>query len=81
LNVIDIPRSNEKVIKERFSLRRIGLFGSFVRGEELETSDVDILVEFEEPYILSSITSINSCGEEAVTPSGVCLWAGNVETS
>ena len=81
MNVIDIPRSNEKVIKERFSLRRIGLFGSFVRGEELETSDVDILVEFEEPYILSSITSINSCGEEAVTPSGVCLWAGNVETS
>lgn len=27
---------------------RIGLFGSFVRGEQSEESDVDVLVEFEE---------------------------------
>jgi predicted nucleotidyltransferase len=42
-------RSHEREIKERFAIRRIGLFGSFVRGEEKETSDVDILVEFEKP--------------------------------
>jgi len=29
-------------------VRRIGIFGSFVRGEEREESDIDILVEFEE---------------------------------
>ncbi|WP_292364732.1 MULTISPECIES: nucleotidyltransferase family protein [unclassified Methanoculleus] len=29
-------------------VRRIGVFGSFVRGEEREESDIDILVEFEE---------------------------------
>jgi uncharacterized protein len=35
--------------RERFALlgvRNIGLFGSFVRGEETSLSDVDILVEF-----------------------------------
>jgi predicted nucleotidyltransferase len=30
-------------------VKRIGLFGSFARGEEKDTSDVDIMVEFEEP--------------------------------
>ena len=35
--------------QERFALlgvRNIGLFGSFVRGEETPLSDIDILVEF-----------------------------------
>jgi predicted nucleotidyltransferase len=28
-------------------VRRLGLFGSFVRGEQTATSDVDVLAEFE----------------------------------
>ena len=31
-----------------FGVKRCGIFGSFVRGEQNEESDVDILVEFEE---------------------------------
>ena len=49
LKVIDILRSHEQEIKEHFCVKRIGLFGSFVRGDETETSDIDILVEFEDP--------------------------------
>lgn len=49
MNVIDILKSHEEEIKKRFGVRRIGLFGSFARDEQKETSDVDILVEFEEP--------------------------------
>ena len=30
-----------------FGVKRLGLFGSFVRGEEGPHSDVDLLVEFE----------------------------------
>jgi len=29
-------------------VRRIGVFGSFARGDEHEESDIDILIEFEE---------------------------------
>jgi hypothetical protein len=29
-------------------VRRIGIFGSFARGEEREESDIDILIEFKE---------------------------------
>ena len=31
---------------DAFGVRRIGLFGSFVRGEQRADSDVDLLVEF-----------------------------------
>ncbi len=30
-----------------FGVAKIGLFGSFVRGEQKEASDVDVLVQFE----------------------------------
>ena len=30
-----------------FGVRRIGLFGSFVRGQQRPESDIDLLVEFE----------------------------------
>ncbi|MBN1945487.1 MAG: nucleotidyltransferase family protein [Bradymonadales bacterium] len=36
-------------LAERFSVVRIGVFGSFARGEERPDSDVDILVELAEP--------------------------------
>lgn len=36
-------------LQEKFHVKEIGFFGSVARGEETETSDVDILVEFELP--------------------------------
>ena len=32
----------------KFHIKKIGVFGSFVRGEQTTESDVDVLVEFEE---------------------------------
>ena len=49
MKFIEILRSHEQEIKGRFAVRRIGLFGSFVRGEETKDSDIDIFVEFEDP--------------------------------
>lgn len=36
-------------LTERFTVKRIGVFGSFARGEEGPESDVDIIVELAEP--------------------------------
>jgi hypothetical protein len=44
--VIELLRQNSIHIKS-MGVRSIGLFGSFVRDEATETSDVDMLVEFE----------------------------------
>ena len=43
---INLLRENLETIKG-FGVRRIGLFGSVVRNEISENSDIDIVVEFE----------------------------------
>jgi len=41
-------RQNLLVIRERYDVARIGIFGSVARNEETPASDIDILVEFRE---------------------------------
>jgi uncharacterized protein len=49
-------RKNIPQLKERYSVRSLGLFGSHVRGEQQRESDVDILVEFDDsPSLLKFI--------------------------
>lgn len=33
-------------VQEKYCVTRLGVFGSYVRGEQTETSDIDLLVEF-----------------------------------
>ena len=50
----------EKIVEmlRGFGVKRIALFGSFVRGDLSEGSDVDILVEFSERKSLLDIVRI-----------------------
>lgn len=41
--------NNHKDLLKKYKVKRIGLFGSYVRGEQKKHSDIDFLVEFEEP--------------------------------
>jgi uncharacterized protein len=45
--IIDILKNNNDLLKKHH-VRKIGLFGSFARGEEKSGSDIDLLVEFDE---------------------------------
>ncbi len=47
--ILDFLKQNKKDLEIRFSVIRIGLFGSFLRGSASEKSDVDILVELAVP--------------------------------
>jgi predicted nucleotidyltransferase len=40
-------------LKRKYKIKEIGVFGSYVRGEQKRKSDVDILVEFEGSSTLS----------------------------
>jgi predicted nucleotidyltransferase len=42
-------QANRQELAERFSVRRIGIFGSMATMQANEQSDVDILVELSEP--------------------------------
>lgn len=45
--IIEFLRVNKQMLRDRFHCEEIGLFGSFARNEQNETSDIDILVQFE----------------------------------
>lgn len=39
---------HRKELEAKYKVKNIGVFGSFVRGEQKKKSDIDILVEFKE---------------------------------
>ena len=44
-----ILSENKEQLRYNYKVKEIGVFGSFVRNEQKRGSDLDILVEFEEP--------------------------------
>ncbi len=50
-NEIERKLEEKKVYMEGvFHIREIGLFGSYIRGEQTANSDIDVLVEFEKGH-------------------------------
>ncbi len=44
----DLVEREWATLRDRFSVRRIGLFGSCVRDEAADDSDIDVLVELDQ---------------------------------
>ena len=44
-----ILNEHKPTIKKNFKVKEIGIFGSYARGEHKHKSDLDLLVEFDEP--------------------------------
>ncbi len=57
LNDIKIIISEHRdILEKKYRVKEIGIFGSYLRGEQKRGSDVDILVEFDEvPSLLKFI--------------------------
>ena len=47
-------------LKARFKVKTIGVFGSYARGEQKQNSDVDVLVEFEQPVGLFEFMALEN---------------------
>ena len=46
--IIALLKKNQDVLK-KYSVKKIGLFGSYATGRQTKASDIDVLVEFERP--------------------------------
>ena len=46
--ITNVLKKNEKELNMLYRIKRIGIFGSYIRNEAEEKSDLDILVEFEQ---------------------------------
>ncbi len=44
-DIIEALKALKPMVMDTFKVRSIALFGSFARGEQTETSDVDIIVD------------------------------------
>jgi len=43
-----ILRVHKDELRDRYGIKELGIFGSYVRGEERKDSDLDLLAEFED---------------------------------
>ncbi len=45
----EILQKHKDKLKEQYGLKEIGIFGSYVKDEQDEKSDLDVLIELEKP--------------------------------
>ena len=59
-----IIKEHKEELNKKYSVSKIGLFGSYIKGLENEESDLDILIEFEKPISMFSFLRLeNYLGE------------------
>jgi uncharacterized protein len=44
------------ILQEKYKVKEIGIFGSYVKGKQRKRSDIDILVDFEEDAQIGLLT-------------------------
>lgn len=47
--IVNLLQENYPHLAAEYGVARIGLFGSYIHGQPSETSDIDLIVEFERP--------------------------------
>ena len=46
--ILTFLAQNKKLLRDKYHIIRIGIFGSYARGDQNIKSDIDLLVEFED---------------------------------
>ena len=56
--IIEILGEHKDELRNKYRIKKIRIFGSYARGEPSESSDLDIIVDFEEPPTLIELMKI-----------------------
>jgi predicted nucleotidyltransferase len=54
-NILSKIKKNYPHLATEYGIKQIGLFGSFVNGDPTNKSDIDLIIEFEQPIGLRFI--------------------------
>ena len=74
--IFDTLRKHRDILS-KYKVRKIGFFGSFVRGEHGEKSDIDFIADLKEPSVenfmglISFLEDLFGRRVEILTPAGV----------
>ena len=66
--IVKTLREHKKMLKEKYKIKRIKIFGSYAEGKQKKSSDIDIIVDFEQIPTLIELIKIQ---EELETILGV----------
>lgn len=56
--------TQKSILQKNYKINRLGIFGSYVRGEQKQESDLDILIDYEEvPSLITLIEIENHLSE------------------
>jgi len=62
--ILSLLKNLKSEIKTKYRVKNLGLFGSYVKKEQQEASDIDILVDFEEDADLFHLIGLSLFLEE-----------------
>jgi len=71
----EIIHDHKAELADQFGVSEIGIFGSVVRGEARDDSDLDVLVEFSRPVGLIKFMSLESYLEQLMGGTKVDLFS------
>ena len=57
--ILEKLRAYMPVLQKKYPLSRLGVFGSYARGEAGEDSDIDVAVELNGPMVLNFVSMAN----------------------
>lgn len=57
-------KEHMSILRDKYAVKEIGLFGSYLRGEQKLTSDIDVLVDFDEGADLLTLVGLAMFLEE-----------------
>jgi hypothetical protein len=75
--IIQVLREHYPYLASEYGVKRIGLFGSYAKDAFTETSDVDIVVEFDRPIGFRFVELVDYLGNllgkqvDVLTPAGI----------
>lgn len=73
--ILTYLKEYKELKKDEYSIKKLGLFGSYARGTTDENSDIDIVVDFEKPDLLNQIGIMQELREKFHTNVDVvALW-------
>ena len=75
--IVELLREKHPYLAAEFGVSKIGLFGSYAQGQPNETSDIDLLVEFQRPIgfrffeLVDYLESLFGHKVDLLTPAGI----------
>ncbi len=75
--IMRVLREQRAYLGTKYGVKRIGLFGSYAKGTPAETSDIDLIVEFERPIgfrfveFVEYLESLLGKPVDVLTPAGL----------